>query len=114
MATLRDFARLGLLVQADGIMDGKRVVPPGWFDEAGTGKVVGGKQVDYGYLWWTFPKSESVHDGAFQAVGIFGQHMYINRKEKLVIVVLSARSKPTGATVVDDDAFFSAVVKALH
>jgi len=113
LATLRDFARLGLLVQADGIIDGKRVVPQGWFDEAGSGKMIGGKSVDYGYLWWTFPKSAPIHDGAFQAVGIFGQHMYINRKEKLVIVVLSARPKPTGATVVDDDAFFAAVVKAL-
>jgi len=114
LATLRDFARLGLLVQADGIIDGKRVVPPGWFDEAASGKVIGGKPVDYGYLWWTFPKTETIHEGAFQAIGIFGQHMYINRKEKLVIVVLSARPKPTGTTVVDDSAFFGAVVKALQ
>ena len=114
MATLRDFARIGLLVQADGVIDGKRVVPQGWFDEAGSGKEIGGKWVDYGYLWWTFPKNESIHEGAFQAEGIFGQHMYINRKEKLIIVVLSARPKPAGETVVDDDAFFAAVLKALH
>jgi len=55
-----------------------------------------------------------VHDGAFEARGIFGQHLYINRKEKVVIVVLSARPKPTGSTVVDDPAFFRAVVKALR
>ncbi len=113
-ATLRDFARIGLLVQADGVIDGKRLVPPGWFDEAGSGKEIGGKQVEYGYLWWTFPKNDAVHGGAFQAEGIFGQHMYINRKERVVIVVLSARPKPTGATVVDDAAFFAAVVKALR
>jgi CubicO group peptidase (beta-lactamase class C family) len=112
--TLRDFARIGLLVLADGVIDGKRIVPPGWFDEAGSGKEVGGKHVDYGYLWWLVPKGDSVHEGAFEAVGIFGQHMYINRKENLVIVVLSARPKPTGSTVVDDDAFFGAVVKALR
>jgi CubicO group peptidase (beta-lactamase class C family) len=113
-ATLRDFGRIGLLVQADGVIDGKRIVPPGWFDEAGGGKEIGGKHVDYGYLWWTFPKGDPVHDGAFEARGIFGQHMYINRKEKVVIVVLSARPKPTGSTVVDDPAFFGAVVKALR
>jgi len=113
-ATLRDFARIGLLVQADGVIDGKRLVPPGWFDEAGSGKEIGGKQVEYGYLWWTFPKNDAVHGGAFQAEGICGQHMYINRKERVVIVVLSARPKPTGATVVDDAAFFAAVVKALR
>ena len=113
-ATLRDFTRMGLLVLADGVIDGKRVVPPGWFDEAGSGKEIGGKYEDYGYLWWTFPKGDRVHDGAFQAQGIFGQHMYINRKEKLVVVVLSARPKPTGSTIVDDAAFFGAVVEALR
>jgi len=114
LATLRDFARLGLLVQSDGVIDGKRMVPQGWFDEAGSVKEINGKPVEYGYLWWTFPKSESVHEGAFQGIGIFGQHLYINRREKVVIVVLSARPKPTGSTVVDDSPFFAAVVKALH
>ena len=55
-----------------------------------------------------------MHEGAFAAVGIFGQHMYINRKEKVVIVVLSARPKPTGSTEVDDAAFFAAVVQAVR
>jgi CubicO group peptidase (beta-lactamase class C family) len=113
-ATLRDFGRIGLLVLADGVIDGKRVVPPGWFDEAGSSKQIGGKNVDYGYLWWPIPKGDPIHEGAFQAQGIFGQHMYINRKEKLVIVVLSARPKPTGSTVVDDITFFGTVAKALH
>jgi CubicO group peptidase (beta-lactamase class C family) len=113
-ATLRDFGRMGLLVLADGVIDGKRTVPQGWFDEAGSAKEIGGKTVEYGYLWWTYPKGDTVHDGAFQARGAFGQHLYINRKEKVVIVVLSARPKPTGATVVDDPAFFGAVVKALR
>jgi CubicO group peptidase (beta-lactamase class C family) len=114
VATLRDFARMGLLVEADGVIDGKRIVPDRWFDEAGSGKEIGGKRVEYGYLWWTFPKGDALHSGAFQAVGIFGQHVYVNRKEKVVIAVLSAQPKPTGSEVVDDNAFFGAVVKALH
>jgi CubicO group peptidase (beta-lactamase class C family) len=65
-------------------------------------------------LWWTFPKGEAVHEGAFQAEGIFGQHLYINRREKVVIVVWSARPKPTGSTVIEDGAFFGAVVKAMR
>ena len=113
-ATLRDFARIGLLVQADGVIDGKRILPDGWFDQAGTDKEIGGKLVEYGYLWWTFPKGDPWHDGAFQAEGIFGQHLYINRKEKVVIVVLSARPKPTGTTAIDDSAFFAAVLQSLH
>ncbi|WP_133129099.1 hypothetical protein [Legionella quinlivanii] len=46
--------------------------------------------------------------------GICGQHIYINRKEKIVIVVLSARPKPVAITTVNDGEFFAAVVKALH
>ena len=112
-ATMRDFGRIGLLVLADGVIDGHGLVPEGWFAEAGGAKVIGGKTVDYGYLWWTFPKSDPIHDGAFQAVGIFGQHMYINRKENLVIVVLSARPKPTGSDVINDADLFAAVTRAL-
>jgi CubicO group peptidase (beta-lactamase class C family) len=113
-ATLRDYGRFGLLVQADGVIDGKRIVPEGWFNEAGSAKEIGGGNVEYGYLWWTFPKGDGVHEGAFQADGIFGQHLYINQREKVVIAVWSARPKPTGSTVIDDGAFFGAVVKALR
>jgi CubicO group peptidase (beta-lactamase class C family) len=113
-ARLRDFGRIGLLAAAEGAMDGKRVVPDGWFDEAGSGKEIGGKRVEYGYLWWTFPKGDALNDGAFEARGIFGQHMYVNPREKVVIVVWSARPKPTGSTVVDDRALFGAVVKELR
>jgi len=113
-ARLRDYGRFGLLVEADGVIDGKRIVPEGWFNEAGSPKEIGGKRVEYGYLWWTFPKGAAVNEGAFQAEGIFGQHLYINRKESVVIVVWSARPKPTGSTVIEDGAFFAAVVKALR
>jgi CubicO group peptidase (beta-lactamase class C family) len=113
-ATLRDYGRFGLLVQDDGVLNGKRIVPEDWFKDAGSPKVIGGKTVDYGYLWWPLPKSEPLHRSAFQAIGIFGQHLYINPEKKLVIVVLSARPKPTGSTVVDDTAFFAAVAKALE
>jgi hypothetical protein len=113
-ATLRDYGRFGLFVQQDGVIDGNRIVPPGWFQEAGSPKVIGGKPVNYGYLWWPLPEGDPIHRGAFQAVGIFGQHMYINPTEKVVIVVLSARPKPTGATIVDDSAFFAAIAQALR
>jgi CubicO group peptidase (beta-lactamase class C family) len=106
-ATLRDYGRFGLLVEQDGVIDAKRIVPDDWFKEAGSAKLIAGKPVNYGYLWWPLP------EGAFQAIGIFGQHLYINPDQKLVIVVLSARPKPTGSTVVDDAAFFAAVADAL-
>jgi CubicO group peptidase (beta-lactamase class C family) len=113
-ATLRDYGRFALFVQNDGVLDGKRTVPAGWFQQAGAAHLIGDKQVDYGYLWWPMPAGDPIHAGAFEARGIFGQYMYINPQEKLVIVVLSARPKPTGATVLNDSAFFAAVARSLR
>jgi len=114
-ATLRDYGRFGLLVQQDCVIDCRQIVPPGWFQEAGSAHVIGGKSVDYGYLWWPIPVGDPIHHGAFQARGIFGQHMYINPAQKLVIVVLSARPKPdSDLAPVDDLPFFAAVARALQ
>jgi CubicO group peptidase (beta-lactamase class C family) len=114
-ATLRDYGRFGLLVQQDGVIDGKQIVPAGWFQQAGSAHRIGGKSVDYGYLWWPIPAGDPIHRGAFQAIGIFGQHLYVNPREKLVIVVLSARPKPDSAfSPIDDIPFFAAVARALQ
>jgi CubicO group peptidase (beta-lactamase class C family) len=114
-ATLRDYARFGSFVLDDGMLDGKRIVPEGWFREAGRAHVIGGKKVDYGYFWWSIPEDDPIHQGAFQAIGIFGQHMYVNPTAKLLIVVLSARPKPDSSSYpVSDTAFFLAVAKALQ
>src|SRR5262249_12058816 len=73
-ATLRDYARFGLFVLNDGVIDGQRVLPPGWVREGGIPRQVGGKRVDYGYMWWPVPGANgSFADDAFSARGIFGQ-----------------------------------------
>jgi CubicO group peptidase (beta-lactamase class C family) len=114
-ATLRDYGRFGLFVSTGGKAQGEDVVPAGWFTEAGSSKQVGGKLVDYGHMWWTYgPSANPIHQGAFQAEGIFGQFIYINPRERVVIVVWSARPKPTGANTIDDADFFAGVVTALH
>jgi CubicO group peptidase (beta-lactamase class C family) len=113
-ATLRDYARFGLFVMNDGVIDGQRVVPAGWFDEAGSRKRIGNAWVDYGYLWWVPPQSQPIHRGAFVAEGIFGQYIYVNRRERVVIAVLSAQSKPTDMEPISSDAFFAAVTEALQ
>jgi len=114
-AVLRDFGRFGLLILDDGVLDGgERVVPPGWFREAGSAKVIGGQSVDYGYLCWPLPQGDPIHEAAFWAWGIFGQFLYINPRERLAIMVQSARPKPADLYVVPDAAFFAAVAKALH
>ena len=114
-ATLRDYGRFGVFVLNGGMAGKERVVPPGWFSEAGSPKRVGNQLVNYGYMWWVVNPSEgSIHQGAFEAIGIFGQVIYINPKQHMVIVVWSARPKPTGSTAINDDDFFAAVVAALQ
>lgn len=112
-ATLRDYARFGLFVEDDGVIHGQRIVPKGWFREAGSAQQIGGKSIDYGLFWWPLPAGDSIEQGAFQAIGIFGQHLYINPREKLVIVVLSARSKPVSIVPVKDLDAFNAIAHAL-
>jgi CubicO group peptidase (beta-lactamase class C family) len=116
-ATLRDFGRFGLFFSNGGVAGGEQILPPGWTKEAGRRQTLkGGKVIDYGYLWWpAWPTAATPDPGdAFSGVGIFGQYLYLNPREQVVIVSLSARSKPTGRDIIDDMDFFAAVVAALR
>jgi len=105
-ATLRDYGRFGQFV----LNGGGSTLPPNWFRDATSPQTLDGKRVEYGYLWWTIPNTQT-----FEARGIFGQHIYINPAEHLVIVVLSARSKPTSPpNLALDYDFFAAVAQALR
>lgn len=113
-ATLRDYARFARFVLRGGVIGTDRVLPEGWLAEAGAARVLGGKTVNYGYMWWPVPDAAgSLADGAFSARGIFGQYMYINPAKDIVIVVLSSRSKPKLAEVIIDNDFFNAATEAL-
>jgi CubicO group peptidase (beta-lactamase class C family) len=114
-ATLRDYGRFGLFVMNQGLVGEERILPEGWFHEAGTSKTIGGKKVNYGYMWWIPDASSNpLDESAFLASGIFGQSIYINPAAHIVVVVWSARPKPTGTDVIADEDFFAAVVRALH
>ncbi len=111
-ATLRDYGRFGLFLMNGGVAAGEKILPDGWVREAGSSKTVGGKVVDYGYMMWPFPaKSGSVNDGAFEALGIYGQHIYVNPREHVVIVVWSALPKPSGKETIADEDFFAAATR---
>jgi len=112
-ATLRDYGRFGLFIMNDGVIAGEQVLPPGWVAEAGSPKVLTtGAPSNYGYLWW-IPGGQSAADHAFFALGIMGQQIYINQKEKVVIVVWGAQTDPNGAAAFPLAPFFDAVVAAL-
>jgi CubicO group peptidase (beta-lactamase class C family) len=113
-ATLRDYARFGLFMANGGVIGNERVLPEGWISEATQPRQVGNARVDYGYMWWPVARPNgSFADGAFSARGIFGQYIYINPREQVVVVVLSARSKPKGAEAIPDNDFFNSAVSAL-
>lgn len=114
-ATLRDYGRFGLFLMHDGVAKGERILPEGWVREAGGSKTIGGNVVDYGYLTWPLAATPgSVNDGAFQALGIYGQHIYVNPRERVVIVVWGAQPKPTDKEVIADEDFFAAATAALR
>ena len=81
---LRDFGRFGQFVLEGGRIDGKSVVPDGWFEEATRQQVQLWFGWGYGYQWWTFP------DGTFRALGIHGQMIHIDPARRLVIAIASA------------------------
>ncbi len=114
-ARLRDFGRLGLFLLGGGRAGGEQVLPEGWVREASSPKQVGRFVVNYGYMLWPISGAAgTVNEGAFEARGIFGQHIYVNPAENVVIVVWGALPKPTGNVGIDDYDFFAAVAVALH
>ncbi|MEP7067080.1 MAG: serine hydrolase [Gemmatimonadota bacterium] len=114
-ATLRDYGRFGQFILEGGVAHGERILPGGWVQEASTPKVLrDGHALPYGYFWWPGTSASQQRDGAFEANGIFGQHIYINPAVHLVIVVWSAQTKPTGGAIIDDWKFFDAVAAQLR
>lgn len=80
-ATLRDYARLGLLALADGVLpDGTRVVPEGWLAASATPSQ---GYEGYGYKWWLYG------DKRFGARGVFGQAIFVDPKANVVIAAHS-------------------------
>jgi CubicO group peptidase (beta-lactamase class C family) len=90
--TLRDYARLGLFIAGGGVADGKPVVPRWWVADATRREIDIGLPAPggYGYFWWVRP------NGAYEAVGIFGQSITTFRDDHLIIVQNAAWTAPTG------------------
>lgn len=80
-ATLRDFARVGQMMLMDGLADGRRIVPADWVQQST--RATGGPGPGYGYQWWI------PDDHAFQALGLQGQYIFVDRATRTVVVKLS-------------------------
>jgi CubicO group peptidase (beta-lactamase class C family) len=96
-ATLRDYARFGLFLLNGGVAGGEQILPDGWIEAAGTPQVIGGIEVPYGYMFWPVEESEAeIHRGAYEAIGIFGQEIYVNPTENVVSCDRHVRQRGDG------------------
>lgn len=101
-ATLRDYGRIGLFALGNGrLTDGTQVLPEDWMAASTTPSPA---YPGYGYFWWLG------ENGSYQASGIFGQAIYVNPQENVVIALHSARANASKDT---EWALESALYKAL-
>ncbi|MNV31088.1 6-aminohexanoate-dimer hydrolase [compost metagenome] len=118
---LRDLGRLGQFVLDDGVIDGKRVLPEGWIDQAGavahavpeafhSASRLSLGLTAYGYSWWLR------EDGAMMAMGHSGQRIFIDRRKALVVVQLAVYPEPryVSANEPDRDAELNSVIAAIR
>ncbi|MBX5496086.1 MAG: serine hydrolase [Bryobacteraceae bacterium] len=95
--SLRDYARFALFFMNGGVAGGDHVLPSGWIQQALTATEASraalrsrGRDGGYGFQWWV----GSDGPGTYSARGIFGQSIYIDPSERLIVVIVSAWSTP--------------------
>ena len=89
-AVLRDYGRLGMLLAADGMVNGVQVLPKEYLMEATDwhrhpeafhpGKAT--SRMGYGYQFWLMPGAKR----RFGLMGIRGQFIYVDPESRLVLV----------------------------
>jgi CubicO group peptidase (beta-lactamase class C family) len=110
-ATLRDFARLGQLMLDEGVVGGKQLLSKEWVRlsttmipiETGANRAREG----YGFQWWQLDDS-----GAYAALGLQGQFIYVHPASRTVIVKLSFFPPGDSSDAQSESvAFFQAVIR---
>jgi len=114
-ARTRDYARFGRLLLNNGRWQSEQLVSKDWIQEAST---AGSDYLDssdgslgYGYQIWLPPFAQP---GEFFCVGVYGQYIYINQQQGVVIVKNSAdKIFKDGYSKQETIAFFRAIVASL-
>lgn len=95
LATLRDWARLGLMMAHDGVWNGRQIVPRQWMLDAttavpGSYLAAGGQMATtgYGYQVWVGAGERR----RFSLRGIRGQAMIVDPGERMVLVHTAVRT----------------------
>ena len=84
----RDYARFGQMFANRGRFNGRQIVPESWVlaSTRPSARTAPG-ETRYGYQWWV---PEDAPEGEYFARGIYGQHIYVNEAEELVIATNAA------------------------
>ena len=90
----RDMARLGELMLRRGNWGGKQIVPADWVEESLRMHSVFPEGGGYGDMWWleTDKKFPDAFRGAFDAKGMFGQHITVFPALDTVVAHKAARN----------------------
>ena len=107
-ATLRDYAKLGLLMARGGRAGQRAVIPADWVAEMTRMQVSParvGRFFGYGYQSWVFPQD----DGSFAFLGVRGQALFVHPGSRLVMVHTAVRPDPRDPGGADATAFWRGV-----
>ncbi|AYD02610.1 serine hydrolase [Neorhizobium sp. NCHU2750] len=110
--TARDLARVGELIRTGGAIEGRQIIPKGWIaDMLENGDPEAWKAANstampngrYRSQWY----QTGAPDGAYCAIGIHGQWLYVDPQNEAVIVKLSSQPNPLDDELKQDNlAFF--------
>ncbi len=87
--TARDLARFGMLLENDGVWNGKRILPEGWISfsvNAAPTRPPQPGQWGYGAQFWLLDQMPGIPEGTFTTAGNKGQYVTIVPAYNLVIV----------------------------
>ncbi|MBX3503108.1 MAG: serine hydrolase [Alphaproteobacteria bacterium] len=100
-ATLRDWARLGMLLADDGMIDGRQIIPRDFLIEA----TDAGRQpmafrprratayYGYGYKFWLYPSTPR----RFSLLGVYGQSIFVDPGTRLALIITAAQKEAVSA-----------------
>ncbi len=108
----RDYARFGQMIAQNGVWQGTQIVPANWIAESTTASAPTAEgDIGYGYQWWV---PIGAKPGEFLARGVYGQYIYIDQSENVVIVSTAAdRAFRDEEAHPSNVAQFRAITKAL-
>ncbi|UZK70749.1 beta-lactamase family protein [Sphingomonas sp. S1-29] len=110
-STARDLARLGEFWRADGVWQGKRLLPEGWmrYMTAPTGPQPA-TGPGYGATMWLFGPEQGLPAGSYAAQGNRGQYVMVIPSKRLVVV---RRGEDPGNARFDIAGFAKAVAEMI-